>query len=429
LKAMKGKRAADGARGDGYLPNLGARHGRGKAVYVLFLASTVFAVLSLATLVWSISANAFGYALLRYETDPVSVMPAGEDWRGADAGTVANAISENLSARRLRALETEKPLAERKETDLRDIFEREVLKPDVIRTWGLGSSILRKGEILASLEEENAENGEGAFIAWRSWLNPSFLGKAQSSVALYSGVRMAVLGSFMTILITILTALPLGTGAAIYLEEYAPDNRLTRFIQTNIYNLSGVPSIIYGMLGLTIFVRFLAPLTSGQVFGAVAEGDSASGRTVLSASLTLSLLILPVIIINAQEALRAVPRGLRESGMALGATRWQTILHHVLPASMDRILTGAVLAVSRAIGETAPLVIVGASTFLTKDPTGIFSKFTTLPIQIYQWTAKPQAEFRNIAAAAILVLMLLLLSLNAAAIVLRNRLRREKRLA
>ncbi len=429
MKPTKGASLATSARNDGFLPNMDTRHGRGKAVYVLFLASTVFAVVSLAALVWSISANAFGYVLLRYATDPASVLPAGEDWRKAGSGTLANAISDNISARRLRALEAENPLAGRKEAELRELFEREVLKPDVIRTWGLGSSIMRRGEILASLEEENAENGEGAFIAWRSWLDPAFLGKAQSSDALHSGVRMAVLGSLLTILITILTALPLGTGAAIYLEEYAPDNRVTRFIQTNIYNLSGVPSIIYGMLGLTIFVRFLAPLTSGQIFGALAEGDAVNGRTVLSASLTLSLLILPVIIINAQEALRAVPRGLRESGMALGATRWQTILHHVLPASMDRILTGAVLAVSRAIGETAPLVIVGASTFLTKDPTGIFSKFTTLPIQIYQWTAKPQAEFRNIAAAAILVLMLLLLSLNAAAIVLRDKLRRGKRLA
>jgi phosphate transport system permease protein len=148
----------------------------------------------------------------------------------------------------------------------------------------------------------------------------------------------------------------------------------------------------------------------------------------LPASLTLALLILPIIIINAQEAIRAVPRSLRESGYALGATKWQVISHHVLPASMDRILTGTVLAMSRAIGETAPLVLVGASTFLTKDPSSIFSKFTTLPIQIYQWTARPQAEFRNIAAAAIVTLMVLLMSLNATAILLRNRFRKQKRL-
>ncbi|HPX47670.1 MAG TPA: ABC transporter permease subunit, partial [Treponemataceae bacterium] len=157
-------------------------------------------------------------------------------------------------------------------------------------------------------------------------------------------------------------------------------------------------------------------------------GDAAgNGRTVLSAGLTLALLILPTIIINAQEAIRAVPRSLRESGYALGATKWQVIFHHVLPSSMDRILTGTVLAVSRGIGETAPLVLVGAATFLTRDPTSIFSRFTTLPIQIYQWTARPQAEFKNIAAAAILILMVLLLSLNSVAIILRNEFRSRKR--
>jgi phosphate transport system permease protein len=412
-----------------FLPETERRHRRGKAFFLVFLLSTVFSVLSLATLLWSVTANSMGYVLLRYEEDPLTILPGGADWRSAEGSALVTALEERLSSRRLRALASEKPLAERKADELRGILEREVLKPDVIRTWGLGESLLGKAGIRASLETEIAENGKGAFIRWRSWINAAFLENAQSSDALYAGVRMAILGSFMTILITILTALPLGLGAAIYLEEYAPDNRLARFIQTNLYNLAGVPSIIYGMLGLALFVRLLSPLTSGAVFGAVAGDEAVNGRTILSASLTLALLILPIIIINAQEAIRAVPRGLRESGMALGATRWQTILHHVLPASMDRVLTGAVLAVSRAIGETAPLVLVGASTFLTRDPTGVFSKFTTLPVQIYQWTAKPQAEFRNIAAAAIIVLMVLLLSLNAAAIILRDRFRRQRRSA
>jgi phosphate transport system permease protein len=423
------KSLGEAERGDHAYAGLARRHRRGKAVFIFFWLSTLFAVLSLATLLWSVLANAFGYVLLRYETDPAEIMPAGIEWEKADAGALAAVLRENLSPRRLKALESQYPLIDRKADDLRSILEQEILKPDVIRSWGLGQSIFGRRAIHAALEEEIAAGGERAFLSFRAWLNPRFLAQAQSSDALYAGVRMALLGSFMTILITILVALPLGTGAAIYLEEYAPNNRLTRFIQTNIYNLAGVPSIIYGMLGLTIFVRLLSPLTSGAIFGALESGDAVNGRTVLSASLTLSLLILPIIIINAQEAIRAVPRGLRESSLALGATRWQTILHHVLPASMDRILTGAVLAVSRAIGETAPLVLVGASTFLTRDPTGLFSKFTTLPIQIYQWTARPQAEFRNIAAAAILVLLALLLSLNATAIVLRNRFRREKRSA
>ncbi|MGD8464564.1 MAG: ABC transporter permease subunit, partial [Anaerolineae bacterium] len=180
------------------------------------------------------------------------------------------------------------------------------------------------------------------------------------------------------------------------------------------------PSIIYGMLGLAVFVRALESLTSGQLFGLV-DPTTANGRTVLSAGLTLGLLILPLIIINAQEAIKAVPSSLRQAGMGLGATKWQTIWHHVVPNAMPGVLTGTILAISRAIGETAPLVVVGASTFITVDPTSPFAKFTTLPIQIYQWTARPQDEFRNIAAAAIIVLLLLLLTLNAAAVLLRNR--------
>jgi phosphate transport system permease protein len=219
------------------------------------------------------------------------------------------------------------------------------------------------------------------------------------------------------IAITLVAAFPVGVASAVYLEEYAGRGRIRRLIQTNIDNLAGVPSIIYGMLGLAIFVRALGPLTSGQVFGIT----DTNGRTILSAGLTMALLILPVIIINAQEALRAVPRSLREAAFGLGATRWQTVWGHVLPYALPGILTGTILALSRAIGETAPLIVVGASTFIVSDPTGPFSKFTALPIQIYNWTSRPQDQFRDIAAAAILVLLATLLSINAAAILLRNR--------
>jgi phosphate transport system permease protein len=235
-----------------------------------------------------------------------------------------------------------------------------------------------------------------------------------------AGVRTAILGSLWTILITLVVAFPIGVGAAIYLEEYAADTRLTRFIRTNITNLAGVPSIIYGMLGLAIFVRLLEPLTSGAMLG-VTDPTVANGRTILSAGLTLALLILPLLIINSQEAIRAVPRSLRQASYGLGATKWQTIWYHVLPSALPGILTGNILAISRAIGETAPLVVIGASTYIVMDPSGPFSKFTTLPIQIYQWTSRPQAEFRNIAAAAIIVLLVMLLTLNAAAVLLRNR--------
>ena len=215
------------------------------------------------------------------------------------------------------------------------------------------------------------------------------------------------------------------SGASIYLQEYAADNRLNRIIQTNISNLAGVPSIIYGLLGLAIFVRAMVNVTSGAFLG-LAQGDAANGRTLLSAGLTLGLLILPMIIINAQEALKAVPFSLRQASMGLGATQWQTIWHHVLPAAMPGILTGTILSISRAMGETAPLMVVGASTYITADPSGPFSKFTTLPIQIYQWTSRPQDEFHSLAAAAIIVLLFVLLSLNAAAILLRNRFSRTQ---
>jgi phosphate transport system permease protein len=165
------------------------------------------------------------------------------------------------------------------------------------------------------------------------------------------------------------------------------------------------------MLGLSIFVRNLVTVTQG--------------RTILSAALTLAVLILPIVIINTQEALKAVPQSLRHASLALGASQWQTIRHHVLPACMDRILTGAILGLSRAIGETAPLVVVGASTFLTHDPTSVFDRFTTLPVQIYQWTSLPGDAWRNLAGAAILILMVLLLGLNSFAIILRNRYRKE----
>jgi phosphate transport system permease protein len=212
-----------------------------------------------------------------------------------------------------------------------------------------------------------------------------------------------------------------GVGSAIYLEEYANhENRFNQIVQTNINNLAGVPSIIYGMLGLAIFVRVMEPLTSGTLFG-INDPTTANGRTILAAGLTLGLLILPLIIINAQEAIRAVPSSLRQAGYGLGATQWQVIWSHVLPSAMPGVLTGTILAISRAIGETAPIVVVGAATFLTTDPSGPFSRFTTLPIQIYQWTARPQAEFRNLAAAAILVLLVMLLTLNATAVLLRNR--------
>ncbi len=403
--------------------DLTGRYRRGTVWSALFLTVTLLSVFFLATLIWTIVNDSFGYVILVNETDPESLARDGKALEELDAAGLTAVLEENLPGRRLRSLGNERPLAERARDDLYSIVMTEVVNPEVKATFDLSESILGREGILAILEQDYPD---GTLI-FRSWLNLDFLGAAQSSIAIAAGVRGAILGTLMTILVTIAIAFPIGIGAAIFLEEYAVDNRLNRFIRINIYNLAGVPSIIYGMLGLALFVRLAEPFTSGTLFGAVADPTTANGRTVLSAGLTLALLILPVIIINAQEALRAVPGILRQSSLAVGATKWQTVWHHVLPASFDRILTGTVLAVSRAIGETAPLVVVGASTFLSQDPTSIFSKFTTLPIQIYQWTARPQEEFRRIAAAAILVLLILMLSLNAIAIVLRNRIRTKKR--
>jgi phosphate transport system permease protein len=402
---------------------LDKRHARGRRRLALFLAATFFSVLALGTLIASIVNDAFGYVLLENTIEPAMLVPQGKKLSDLEKGELVEILRANVSRRFFIKIDGEASLIDRAKDELLDLVETEVVDPVVKKTWNLSDSLLRGREISAWA----AANSDKGRVVFRSWINPNFVRRSQASVAVDAGVRGAVIGSLLTILITIAFAFPIGIGAAIYLEEYAADNRLNRFIQTNIYNLAGVPSIIYGMLGLAIFVRGMEPITSGAIFGAAAESTTANGRTIFSAGLTLALLILPVIIINAQEALRAVPASLRHSSLAVGATRWQTIWHHVLPASMDRILTGTVLAVSRAVGETAPLVVVGASAFLTKDPASIFSKFTTLPIQIYQWTSRPQAEFRNAAAAAILVLLALLLTLNASAILLRNKYRKNKR--
>ncbi len=301
--------------------------------------------------------------------------------------------------------------------NVENLIQAEIVRPEVLQSWFLFPSIFNRDEITA----EAAVKYPNAELRFKRWWTIEFLLTPQASVPELAGVRTAILGSLWVVAIAVLFGFPLGVGAALYLEEYA--DRTTRFnkiIQTNINNLAGVPSIIYGLLGLAVFVRALEPLTSGCALG-FTDCSTANGRTILSAGLTLGLLILPVIIISAQEAIRAVPPSLREASFGVGATKWQTVWNHVLPNALPGILTGVILAMSRAIGETAPLVVVGASTFITTDPTGPFSKFTTLPSQIYQWTTRPQATFLNIAAAAIIVLLVLLFILNATAIFLRNR--------
>lgn len=404
-----------------YDVNLVQRHRLGRLWRGVCLGSTVVGIAALVTLLLNVSNGVFGYVAVENVVAPETLAVGSTPLDALDKDQLYAILSNHVSKGRLRKLENDRPFADLGREEAYDLVMSEVVKPEVVRTWSLYESLTARREIEAELTGDLATKHPRAALEFRSWLTPSFLRTSQSSVAAIAGVRTAILGSLWTIVITILTAFPLGVGAAIYLEEYADHGkRVNRIIQTNISNLAGVPSIIYGMLGLAIFVRALEPLTSGAIFG-LASDTTANGRTVLAAGLTLALLILPLIIINSQEAIRAVPSSIRQASYGLGASQWQTIRAHVLPNAIPGILTGTILSISRAIGETAPLVVVGASTFITFDPTGPFSKFTTLPIQIYQWTSRPQAEFRNIAAAAILVLLALLLTLNAAAVVLRNR--------
>jgi phosphate transport system permease protein len=237
------------------------------------------------------------------------------------------------------------------------------------------------------------------------WLRPHLFTEFPSRFPQNAGLRSALQGTIWMIGLTALISLPIGIGSAIYLEEYAPDTKLTRIIEINIANLAGVPSIIYGLLGLGLFVRAMG-----------------LGRSVMAGSLTMALLVLPIIIVAAREAIRAVPRSVRLAALALGATQWQMVRSHVLPYAMPGILTGTILAMSRAIGETAPLITIGALTYIAFDLRGPMDIFTVLPIQIFNWVSLPQKDFQYLAAAGIIILLALLLIMNSLAIFLRNRL-------
>ena len=234
-------------------------------------------------------------------------------------------------------------------------------------------------------------------------LSFDFLDRFPSRFPTKAGIKSALHGSIWMLVLVTIISVPVGVATAIYLEEYGKKNRLNRFIEINISNLAGVPSIVYGILGLAIFVRFF-------------QFD----RSVLAGSFTMSLLILPVIIISSREAIRAVPTTIRLGAYAVGATKFQTIRHHVLPIATPGILTGVILSMSRAIGETAPLIMIGALTYVAFVPESVMDPFTTLPIQIFNWASRPQAAFHEVAAAGIIILLIVLLFMNAVAIFLRN---------
>lgn len=406
------------------------RQGTGRIWHSAFFAATLAGIVALVLLLADITNDAFGYVAVEYKAQPAAVLasyfeqnpPAADVDPAAElaaqpAAVLLGVLEQNISAGRLRALEAQAPLAARSQPELAALVDAEVLKPEIAETWPLYDSLFRRQEVQA----EAAAMGEQVTLQFRSWVNWNFVTSPQSSDPLKAGIATAIIGSIWVTIIAFLVAIPLGVAAAIYLEEYnTGQSRLDHLIETNINNLAGVPSIIYGMLGLAVFVRIMGPLTSGVAFG-VADPTTANGRTILSAGLTLGVLILPLVIINAREAIRAVPRAMREGAYGLGATRWQTTWHHVLPGALPGILTGVILSISRAFGETAPLLVVGVSTYIVVNPDGVFSKYTTLPAQIYQWTSRPQQEFQHLAAAAIIVLLVLLITLNAGAIFLRNR--------
>lgn len=430
------------------------RRRRGLFFRLAFVAALVVAVLSLLTLLYTVVNQSFGLVAMENTIAPGDLaielgLPRETDLSALDTESLVAILQNHISRNAGRRLERDQrffqdrlvfesesgwerlcagpdatpgcTLRPRDQASVYQLLLERVVEPQIVATWSLVASLVDR----PTIESEVAEKYPQATLEFRSWVSSSFIRSPQNPEPEVAGVRTAILGSLWVLAVTVVFAFPVGVAAAVYLEEYAADNRLNRLIRTNINNLAGVPSIIYGMLGLAVFVRVLERITSGSAFGVGGGGEVANGRTIISAGLTLGLLVLPIVIISAQEAIRAVPQSFRRAGLALGATKWQTIRTHVLPNAAPGVLTGTILAMARAFGETAPLVVVGASTFITVDPSGPFSKFTVLPIQIYQWTTRPQAEFQHIAAAAILVLLVLLLALNAAAIVFRNRFQRS----
>lgn len=423
----------------------------------------VIAVVALITLLFTIINDSFGLVAQVNQVEPEAIV-ASAGYNPADIGlgdlskdelvtVLAGGISNNVGRRLERdqrfyadrlvfesqakwdevCASSEPPTGcsgdPRDQANVLRLVQERIVQPDIIATDTLAGSIFNPSAFEDSVRTAFVENpdrfpdytADQVQFQWRAWFSWTFITSPASSSPEIAGISTAILGSIWLVLITIAFAVPVGVGAAIYLEEFAKPTRINDLIQTNINNLAGVPSIIYGMLGLAIFVRLFEPITSGSFLGDYAP----NGRTVLSAGMTLGVLTLPVVIISSQEAIRAVPNSLRQAGMGLGATKWQTVRSHVLPVALPGILTGTILAVARAIGETAPLILVGAAGFITTTPSGPFSQFTALPIQIFQWTALPQEEWRNLAAAASLALLVLLLILNSGAVILRNRFSRR----
>lgn len=384
----------------------------------LVIAAAALATAVSAAVLISVLNSAFGFIALENAVEPEELVGTGRTLEDLSATELVVILEDRLSSGLLRRLDSEVPIAERSAADLRDLVEERVIDPTVVDSWSLFESIFER-ELVEAFAEANPQME----IRFHSWISRQFLFSQQSTDPLDAGILSAIIGTLMVVGIALLLAVPIGISTGIYFSEYARKSRLNAFLQLNVQNLAAVPSVIYGLLGLAIFVRFGAPLTTGAMFGSAGASD---GRTVLAAGLTLGVLVLPVVVINAESVFSSIPDEFRSACQAVGASRSQIVFFRLLPFVLDRILTIAILAVSRVIGETTPLIIVGAATVMAVNPSGLFSRFTALPSQIYYWSFNPQEEFQRLAAAAILILLVLSLGLNILLVVLRRRIQIRK---
>ena len=385
--------------------------------FVIFLFSTVFSQ--------GVSALRQAYLQIDVFYDPEIIDPAGN--RDPDDLMIADYQSLVRASLRERFPTVEGRPALRELYSIAssaasvELQRRVTADPGLIgqreRLWVLADDtvdMFLKGKVLRSAPEEERRLSDAQLAqidalesqkALKLRLNTAFFSNGDSRDPEQAGVRGAMVGSFLTLLITLLLSFPIGVGAAVYLEEFAPRNRMTDLIEVNINNLAAVPSIVFGLLGLAMFISFFGLPRSAPLVG----------------GLVLTLITLPTIIIASRAALKAVPPSIREAALGIGASRWQTVVHHVLPLAMPGVLTGAIIGMARALGESAPLLMIGMVAFIVEVPSGVFDPSTVLPVQVFLWSDLPERGFVERTSGAIIVLLLFLIVMNAAAVVLRSK--------
>lgn len=384
----------------------------GQAFRIITLVPVVLALGLVATLFFDVITDSVSWQVVAPDDSSGASWAFGEGFRGT--GTWEHVMRLELDARGEDAAAVLGDPEERRKFRLRNRVELLWSVDGQPWRWAVSNSrddTVRDVPWLRGIREHDALLAgleEGEQLRLNPWFDLAFFAKNASRTPLMAGLSTALVGTLWVIGLVILIALPLGVGTALYLEEYAPDNRFTRLIEVNLRNLAGVPSIVYGILGLYAFVRL-----------------GALGPSVLAAALTLTLLILPVVVVAARESIRAVPSTLRQAAYGLGATKWQTVARVVVPNAVSGIVTGIILAVARAIGETAPLLLVGAAAFIPRMPDGPLATYTVIPIQIYNWVSENDPEFQHVASAGILALLLVLIVLYGVAFMIRRRYERS----